>query len=48
MKEAYEAPEITRIHLAAVDLLATSTGEDDNMGEWDFENQQDPGFIIML
>ena len=43
MKEVYEAPEITRIMPAAVDLLSTS-----DTGEWDFNNRQDPGFPIML
>ncbi len=44
MKEAYEAPEITRIEFASADILTSSPDE----GEWDFNNQQNPGFPIML
>ena len=47
MKEVYEAPEITRIMLAAVNLLGSSGGGGDE-GEWDIQGQQDPGFSIML
>lgn len=36
LKKAYEAPEITIIVFETADVITTSGGKDENIGEWDF------------